>query len=114
MLKALGIVSIVVLLAACSSAQSLSDYTRDQVGQPISGLKALLERPGLPPGIVWTEITYRLVNGDWVYVETYAPGMFIHWEVNPQGIIVGYAIETVGRGETTRGKDFKGEFKHPR
>ena len=46
--------------------------------------------------IGWKETTYPLDNGNWVYVEPAGVGgkdCLIHWEVNPQGIIVGARTE---------------------
>ena len=112
-LKAIFIL-ITILIAGCADFQSLHNFTRDAVGQPISGIAAMDRQPGAwASRIGWQETTYQLKNGDRVYVEAYGPHIFIHWELNPQGIIVGYAVETVGRGETTLGKNFNGEFKHP-
>jgi len=43
--------------------------------------------------IGWKEKTYQLDNGNWVYVEPDSKNCFIHWEVNPLGIFVGYKLE---------------------
>ncbi|MEN6439842.1 MAG: hypothetical protein ABFD97_14800 [Syntrophobacter sp.] len=108
----LKFISIVVLMTGCAGFQSLEDFTRAEMGRPISEIAAMDRQPtSYASSISWKEITYQLENGDFVFIHPYGPRNFIHWEVNPQGIIVGYAIETVGRGETTKGKDFKGGFR---
>ena len=43
--------------------------------------------------IGWRETTHRLKNGNLDYVEPVRSGCYIHWEVNPQGIIVGFQTE---------------------
>lgn len=115
MQKFIQILVIVMLMAGCmSQIMSLDEMTRSWIGHPIAAVKAAVERPqSYASRIGWKEETYRLASGNWVYIEPDTLGTFIHWEVNPQGIIVGYAVERVGKGETTKGKDFKGEFKHP-
>lgn len=40
--------------------------------------------------------TYKLENGNWVYVELDSKECFIHWEVNPAGIIIGYKLDGKG------------------
>jgi hypothetical protein len=115
MSKAIKILCIGIFLAGCmSQIVSLDQHTRSWIGHPIANMKASVERPqSYASSIGWKEKTYPLENGNWVFIEPDTLRTFVHWEVNPQGIIVGYAAEAVGRGETTEGKNFKGEFKHP-
>jgi hypothetical protein len=120
MQKLIKVLTVIMVLAGCmsqgcmSQIVSLDEMTRSWVGYPIADVKAAVEgRNSYASRIGWKEKTYPLENGNWVYIEPDKLRTFIHWEVNPQGIIVGYAVETVGKGETTKGKDFKGEFKHP-
>jgi len=61
---------------------------------PIEETKKLILRlESYASRIGWKEKTYQLNNGNWVYVEPDSKNCFIHWEVNPQGIIVGYKLE---------------------
>ena len=69
------------------------------VGQPIEGIRQRISRKGsYASSIGWEETTYPLDNGNWVYVEPDGVDRdcFIHWEVNPEGIIVG--VRTEGKG----------------
>ena len=78
------------LLALCgcvSQIMSLREYTKAWVGQPIERKAA---------SIGWKETTYSLDNGNRVYVEPDRKDCFIHWEVNPEGIIVGSRTEGKG------------------
>lgn len=43
--------------------------------------------------IGWQEKTYTLDNGNWVYITPDRPDCFMHWEVNPEGIIIDYKTE---------------------
>jgi hypothetical protein len=80
-------------LAACS-IPSLKTYTKEAIGTPISRKIEIMSKPNSwATSIGWKEKTYKLDNGNWVYVEPDRPGCFIHWEVNPEGIIVGYHFE---------------------
>jgi hypothetical protein len=64
------------------------------IGRPIKDRQNMMFRSGdYPSSIGWQEKTYTLNNGNWVYVEPVRPDCFIHWEVNPQGIIIGYKTE---------------------
>ncbi len=116
MTRIAALIGAFMLLTACNgNIISLDDYTRYAIGRPFAEKAGLIKRPtSYASRIGWKETTYPLENGNWVYIEPDSLGTFIHWEVNPQGIIVGYTVETVGRGETTSGKNFKGESKHQR
>ena len=73
---------------------SVSQHTKEGMGLPISVIIQSISHPGsYASSIGWKEKTYKLDNGNWVYVEPDRPGCFIHWEVNPEGIIVGYKLE---------------------
>ena len=115
MRKVIKILTITMVLAGCmSQIVSMDEHTRSWIGYPIAGIKATVEaRQSYASRIGWKERTYPLENGNWVYIEPAILRTFVHWEVNPQGIIVGYAVETVGKGKTTKGKDFNSEFMHP-
>jgi len=82
----------IFLLHGC--IPSVNQHAKEGMGLPISVVIQSVERPGsYASSISWKEKTYKLSNGNWVYVEPDRPGCFIHWEVNPKGIIVGYKLE---------------------
>ena len=82
-----------LLLTGCT-IPSLNQTIKESMGQPISHKIEVMSRPGsYSSSISWKETTYKLDNGNWVYVQPNRPECFIHWEVNPQGIIVGYKLE---------------------
>ena len=93
------VIAVIVLLSSsgCAPYPTLRSYRKSGLGRPISAKKALIERKGShASSIGWKETTYNLPNGNWVYVEPDSPNCFIHWEVNPDGIIVG--SHTEGKG----------------
>jgi hypothetical protein len=74
----------------------MREFTKAWIGQPIDGVRQRIAREGsYASRIGWKETTYPLKNGNWVYVEPdgVARDCFIHWEVNPQGVIVGARTE---------------------
>ncbi len=85
-----------VLLGLCGCLSQIPfkrEYTKSWVGEPIERVRQMDSREG------WKETTYPLDNGNWVYVELAGVGgkdCFIHYEVNPGGIIVG--ARTEGKG----------------
>lgn len=89
------VVFTALLISSClSQILSIDDYTKSWIGQPIEEKKKPSLRPeSYASRIGWKEKTYPLKNGNWVYVEPDSKNCFIHWEVNPQGIIVGYKLE---------------------
>jgi len=93
LLTSIFISVILLMLTACPSIPSFYDWVKPIVGQPIS----LLEKPGnkgnYKDAIGWQDRRYNLRNGNWVYVEPIRDGCLVHFEVNPQGIIVGYQTE---------------------
>jgi hypothetical protein len=83
---------LMFLLHGClSQIAPVDSSSKSWIGHSIA------EREAIPnpyaSSIGWKEKIYRLDNGMLVYVEPVRPGCFIHWEVNPQGIIVGYKLE---------------------
>jgi hypothetical protein len=40
--------------------------------------------------IGWKETTYPLANGNFIYIEPVSADCLIHWEINQNGIIIGY------------------------
>lgn len=88
-------IMLVFLSQGClSQIVSTAEYTKNMIGVPIEKLKEAIARPGsYPSRMGWQEKTYTLDNGNRVYVEPVRPDCFIHWEVNQQGIIIGYKTE---------------------
>src|SRR6185369_14658762 len=87
------IILTLLLQVACGTIPKMEDYTKSGMGRPVDGLKASMARPSsYASRIGWQEKTYDLPNGNWVLVEP-EPRCMIHWEVNRQGIIVGYRTE---------------------
>jgi hypothetical protein len=98
--KLLVIPAILIISGCMSQIVSLRQYTKNWIGHPINELKKTVARPDIndayKQAIGWKETTYKLDNGNWVYVEVDSKNCFIHWEVNPEGIIVG--SHTEGKG----------------
>lgn len=94
----LGIISFSILLSISFGCMSqitpFAEYTKNAIDSPIDNLIAAKQRPGsYASRIGWKDRRYELENGNWVYVSPEREGCIIHWEVNPQGIIVGYRTE---------------------
>jgi len=88
------LILLMALLCNGCSIPTLNQYIEENMGSPISEKIQRMSRPNsYATSIGWKEKTYKLSNGNWVYVEPDRPGCFIHWEVNPKGIIVGYKLE---------------------
>jgi hypothetical protein len=86
--------SLSALSTCLSQIAPIEDRTNSWIGRPIEEIRRPILRPeSYASRIGWKEKTYKLDSGNWVYVEPDSPGCFIHWEVNPQGIIVGYKLE---------------------
>ncbi len=105
LLKRLLFASMMLCLCGCPSTPLKGPYLRSGIGQPIEGVRQRIAREGsYASSIGWKETTYPLDNGNWVYVDPAGEigklvgggECFIHWEVNPQGIIVG--AHTEGKG----------------
>ncbi|MEQ6342581.1 MAG: hypothetical protein M3A44_13290 [Gammaproteobacteria bacterium] len=89
----LNILSI-TLFGCMSQIRPFTEYVNGVVGQPINSYIEAGARPGsYASRIGWKDRRYKLENGNWVYVAPEREGCIIHWEVNPQGIIVGYRTE---------------------
>ncbi|MGB4295309.1 MAG: hypothetical protein WBJ16_06735 [Smithellaceae bacterium] len=86
---------IILFVSGClSQIISIEEYTKQGIGMPIEEIKKVVERPqSYASRIGWKEKTYQLGNGNWVYIEPDSKYCFIHWEVNPKGIIIGYKLE---------------------
>jgi hypothetical protein len=82
-----------LLLNGCS-VPAIEKYAQSWIGHTIEEKKKGVTGPGsYASRIGWEEKTYKIDNGNWVYVEADSKNCFIHWEVSPQGIIVGYKLE---------------------
>jgi hypothetical protein len=80
-------------IGACSSSQiqTLDEYGKACVGLNISVVRELTKGPNsYATRVGWEEKTYALANGHLVYVQPDRPNCEIHFEVNGEGIIVGY------------------------
>ncbi len=91
------IVFLLFLFIGCDGIPSMKDYRNAWLGLPIEELREADLRPNAwdsyALSIGWKETTYKLDNGNWVYVELDSKNCYIHWEVNPQGIIIGSRVE---------------------
>jgi len=101
----LFIMTSTFLFNGCIS--STGDYAKGWVGHSIKEKEekqAISHAGSYAKSIGWKEKIYKLDNGNLVYVEPDRPGCFIHWEVNPQGIIIGYKLEgTFGEAVVNQG-----------
>lgn len=91
-------ISCTILNAGCLSQISPFKTAADSwIGRPIQEIREINERLGSYANrIKWKEKTYNLENGNWVYVEPDRQDCLVHWEVNREGIIVGYTTEGEG------------------
>lgn len=95
-IKAIALIFLaVILLNGCvSQIVSVEEYRRDWVGQPVAELKIIIDRPTSHASRMgWKESTYKLADGNRVYVTPERTDCYIHWEINQQGIIVNSRTE---------------------
>lgn len=100
--KAVSLLLFIIPLFGCASRMSLEDLSRVWIARPLSELKEDMEKPdSYASKIGWMESTYRLANGNSVFIEPVGAECLVHWEVNPSGVIVGYEGKGTGcrRGE---------------
>ena len=90
-----SIIFLVISINGClRQIPTIGEYTNYWVGKPVEEKKKqTLRSTTYASRIGWKEKTYKLDNGSWVYVEPDSKNCFIHWEVNPEGIIVSYKLE---------------------
>ncbi len=82
------------LLGCMSQIPSVKDWSGSWVGEPVTRVISLTERPGeYASKVNWKDYRYELGNGNWVYVAPIRENCLVHFEVNTQGIIVGYRTE---------------------
>ena len=87
-------IAILSVTGCLRQIPNIMEYTNYWVERPVYQMKELVSRrESYASRIGCKEKTYTLENGNWVYVEPDSPGCFIPWEVNPNGIIVGYKLE---------------------
>ncbi len=96
-LTALLTVSLATLTACVSQIPRLKDWADANVGLPIAELQAMEAQPqsysswrGRPPR------QYPLPGGNWVHVHPDRDNCDVHFEVNPDGIVVGYTLQGTG------------------
>lgn len=94
MIRFLIIFMIVSINGCLRQIPNIKEYTDHWMGRPIEEKKKpTLRKESYASRIGWKEKTYKLENGNWVYVEPDSKNCVIHWEVDPKGIIVGYKFE---------------------
>lgn len=70
------------------------DYADGAIGSPIENLITIKEHPdSYSSRNGWVQQTYMLENGHRMYVYPETSRCVVHWEVNHEGIIVGYKPE---------------------
>ena len=96
----LWIASVLIMSGCLSQIAPLSEYKKSWIGHPISELKEAMSHPNVMDSykskIGWKDRTYELPNGNSVFAELEWKDCVIHWEVNPEGIIVGSRTEGNG------------------
>ncbi len=91
-LKIWYIVFTILIFSGCGMV-SLKEHREGGIGKSIELFREMAAMPeSYASRIGWKETTYKLNNGNWIYVEP-EPRQYIHWEVNPHGIIVGSRVE---------------------
>jgi len=84
------------LFALNGCLTKVKDLSNSWVGAPIDRFISASQRQGpdeYASRIGWKDRRYNLENGNWVYVHSMGDGCLVHFEVNPQGIIVSYKTE---------------------
>jgi len=87
-----------ILFVGCVSVPPTNYWAKSCIGKHIDELREIVTRDTSDPRtykhkINWEEKTYGMENGNWVYVLPNWKGCFVHFEVNRDGIIVGYRLE---------------------
>lgn len=87
---------LLLFLVSCGHIPPLENWAKSGIGRNIDEIRATHARPSsYASQIGWKEKAYDLPNGNWVFVSP-EPRCLIHWEVNMQGVIVGYRFEGQG------------------
>lgn len=85
------------LLYGCASQRTFEDVGRDWIARPLSELKQEMKSPdSYASKIGWKETTYPLRNGDFVFVEPVSADCSVDWQINQNGIIIGYEAKGDG------------------
>ena len=95
------IVTIVMqgLLGGCSASRipPFKDYTAQLIGTPLVDLQVADAQPGsYVSKSAAKPRTYPLENGDSVYVSPLSKDCIVYWQIDPQGMIIGYRSEGAG------------------
>ena len=86
-----------VFLYGCASHLNLAEHRQEWITRPLSELKQTMSRPdSYASKIGWKETTYQLANKNYVFVEPMSADCSVHWEVNPEDIIVGFRAKGSG------------------
>lgn len=92
--RAILILSFLLALNGCiSQIAPLNESAQKWIGHHVKELEKASELPSHQPRDRWPWTTYQLDNGNLAYVDSIRANCYIHWEINPQGIIVGYKTE---------------------
>ena len=81
-----------LLLVGCA-IPPVHHWAQSVIGQDINKFKRESPPDSYASRIGWKETTYSLENGNWVYVYPIRANCYVHFEVNPQGVIVGFKNE---------------------
>lgn len=85
-----------ILLNACATQATIDEHAREWIDRPVKELKQEMKRPdSYASEIGWKETTYTLANGNYVYVEPFRNDCAIHWEINSNGLIIGYQAKGI-------------------
>ena len=106
-------VLFLVFLYGCVPQINLEEHRNKWIARPLSELKQAMNKPdSYAKKVQWEETTYPLANGDFVFVEPISNDCSVHWEVHPEGIIIGF--RTKGNGcEQGQKYDFIKELTAP-
>lgn len=89
----LAVTCVLALNGCLSQIAPVKESAQHWIGHNIKELEKASELPSYQPKDKWPFRTYQLANKNLIYVDLVRPNCYIHWEVNPQGIIVGYKTE---------------------
>ena len=83
-----------VVASGCSQIKSPTEHANAWIGRPLEDYRRIMSRPeDYAYRIRWKEKTYRLPNGNMVFVVPDRPECLIHFEVDSQGTIIGHRLE---------------------
>lgn len=112
-----GLILCLFVVYGCASQVKISALVHEWVARPLSELKQSMKEPdSYASKIKWKEATYPLANGNYVFVEPVGKDCNVHWEVHPNGMIVGYRAVGSGcefEGGTSSGADIVNTMTQP-